>query len=118
LIEKPSKHLAKAPYQSAVPSMSEGNITGVDTRALGVAVVALGGGRMRAADSIDPAVGLLDLRTLGDCIQVGQSLGVVHARTEAGLHNAIAAVQAAYTLGKSAASIKPMIAERIEGHVS
>jgi thymidine phosphorylase len=115
LIERPSKHLAKAPFQSVVPSVSEGTITGVNTRALGVAVVALGGGRMRAADAIDPAVGLQNLRTLGDSIQAGQSLGVVHARTEVGLHSAVAAVQAAYTLGVGMVSVKPMIAERIEG---
>jgi thymidine phosphorylase len=115
LMEKPSKHFAKAPFESTVPSVSEGTITGVDTRALGVAVVALGGGRMRAADAIDPAVGLQNLRALGDSVQVGQSLGVVHARTEAGLHSAVAVVQAAYSVGVGGVSVKPMIAERIEG---
>ena len=115
LMKNPSKHLAKAPCIGPVFSASEGKVTGVDTRALGVAVVALGGGRMRAADSIDPAVGLQNLCAVGDVVHVGQPLGVIHARTEAGLQSAVAAVQAAYTVGTGSVSISPMIAERIEG---
>ena len=115
LMKNPSKHLAKAPFIGPVFSASEGKVTGVDTRALGVAVVALGGGRMRAADPIDPAVGLQNLCAVGDVVHVGQPLGVIHARTEAGLQSAVAAVQAAYTVGTGSVSISPMIAERIEG---
>ncbi len=53
----------------------------VATREIGLAVIALGGGRTRPQDGIDPAVGLTDLARPGDA---GGLLGIVHAADEAG----------------------------------
>ena len=62
LLENPDTHLAEAPFLREVRIRDEGFVTAVDTRALGVAVVALGGGRTRVQDPVDPAVGLSDQR--------------------------------------------------------
>jgi thymidine phosphorylase len=51
----------------------------VDTRALGLVVLALGGGRRRADDSIDPRVGLADVLPPGATVHRGQPLLTVHA---------------------------------------
>src|SRR5262249_47566102 len=58
IVERPERRLPEAPAQHPVFPDRPGVITAVDARALGLAVVALGGGRRRAEDGIDPRVGL------------------------------------------------------------
>jgi len=61
--------------------------------------VALGGGRQRAEDSIDPAVGLADVRGPGDAVGPDQPLAVVHARSTAEAEQAVAMLRAAVMVG-------------------
>jgi thymidine phosphorylase len=75
--------LARAPVIVDVPAPRDGFIVAMDTRAIGLAVIALGGGRLHADDSIDPRVGFSDLRCVGARLQRGESLGRVHARSRA-----------------------------------
>ena len=56
---------------------------------LGLAVVGLGGGRTRPQDAIDFAVGLTDLVGLGDKVEAGQPLAMVHARTQEAAEQAV-----------------------------
>src|SRR5690606_41590620 len=58
LMDKPDAHLESAPVIVPAPALQAGFATSVDTRGLGLAVVALGGGRVRPQDTIDFAVGL------------------------------------------------------------
>ena len=112
LMEHPERHLATVPLVRPVFAEASGHVAAIDTRALGLAVVALGGGRTRAEDSIDPAVGLTDLVSLGARIETGQPLAMVHARSEAAVEAAAATVRSAYRLG-AAAPCPPLIPERI-----
>jgi thymidine phosphorylase len=112
-MERPENYLAAAPIVRPVMADRGGVVSAVDTRALGLAVVALGGGRTRAADAIDHAVGLTDLAELGQRIAPGVPLAMVHARTEAGFEAATKAVQAAYARGDVAPAQPPLIVERI-----
>jgi thymidine phosphorylase len=114
-LEKPEKHLQAAPVIRPVRALSEGYISAVDNRALGIAVVALGGGRARAADQIDPAVGLTALASLGQKLQRGEPLGFVHARSEAAAEMAEKAVAQAYCFALRKPKLGPLIAERIVG---
>lgn len=50
----------------AVYADTEGFVSEMDTRALGMAVVAMGGGRRQASDTIDYSVGFTDMARLGD----------------------------------------------------
>ena len=61
LIDKPARHLEAAPIVRPAPALANGTVQAIDTRAVGIAVVALGGGRARAADLIDHAVGFTRL---------------------------------------------------------
>jgi thymidine phosphorylase len=94
------RHLPRAPVIRAVPAPAAGYVTGIETRAVGVAVVALGGGRVRPGDAIDPAVGLSGLASVATVLGAGDPLAMVHARDEARAAAAIAAVQAAYSIGE------------------
>ena len=81
LLENPEKHLPVAPIKVSVKAQASGIVTGIDTRGLGLVVVALGGGRMRPDDHIDYSVGLSDLVRIGDQVSSGTEVAVVHART-------------------------------------
>jgi len=107
LVEHPERHLAPAPVVRRVEA--EGPVAGVDTRALGLAVIGLGGGRTRPQDGIDPRVGFSDLARPGPGTGL---LGIVHAADEDGAERAEAALRAAYRMA-APASERPAILERI-----
>ncbi|KAB8066129.1 thymidine phosphorylase [Janthinobacterium violaceinigrum] len=109
LIENPDKHLEKAPFIVPAPALSAGFANVRDCRGIGLAVVALGGGRRRPSDSIDFAVGLTDLVGLGEQVSVGQPLAMVHARTEAAAQQAVKEIQDAYAISAVALTANPMI---------
>lgn len=100
LVSRPERHLAAAPVQRAVLADQAGRIAAVDTRAVGLAVVALGGGRLRAEDRIDHAVGLTGLAGLGDEVGPERPLCIVHARDEASAERAARTLRDAYVLGE------------------
>ncbi|WP_431860614.1 thymidine phosphorylase [Azospirillum sp.] len=113
LLEAPDRHLATAPVVRAVPPPRRGVVAAIDTRALGVAVVALGGGRTRVTDPVDPAVGLDGVAGLGDAVDADRPLAVVHARTGSDADRAAAAVQAAFTVADTAPERGPLVAMRV-----
>ncbi|MEO1788689.1 MAG: thymidine phosphorylase [Pseudomonadota bacterium] len=94
--------LPVAPVQRAVPAPAAGVVTAIDGRALGEAVVHLGGGRLVQTDRIDPSVGLSQTRALGDTLEQGDALAVVHAADDSAAEAAAQAVLAAYVLGDRA----------------
>ena len=109
LVENPDKHLETAPFIVPAPALSAGFANVRDCRAIGLAVVALGGGRRRPTDSIDFAVGLTDLVGLGEQVSVGQPLAMVHARTEAAAQQAVKELQEAYAISAVALTANPVI---------
>jgi thymidine phosphorylase len=115
LLARPDRHLAVAPLIVAVPSLRDGFVTEIDTRSLGMAVVALGGGRRRAADAIDFAVGLSAIAALGTDVGSGSPLAMVHARTRAAADAAVSAVQEAMRVGAEAPAPGPALYQRVRG---
>ncbi len=115
LMEHPDKHLPRAPLVRPVLAEKAGVVTEIDTRALGMSVVALGGGRTRSADPIDHAVGLTDMVALGDRVEAGQPLAMIHARDEAGFAAAAAMIAQAMTVGEGGAVIGALVQARITG---
>ena len=115
LLEAPAAHLPSAPVVREVVADRDGIVTSVDTRAVGLVVVALGGGRTRPQDPIDHAVGLTGLAGTGDGVGSDRPLGIVHARTEEMADVAAAALRAAYSLGDAGVPSAPVVVERIAG---
>ena len=70
-------------------------------------MVELGGGRRHAAHPVDHAVGLTEVRAIGDEVGPDRPLALVHARDEAGLAAATARLLAAYQIADEA--VPPMI---------
>ncbi|MBH9554265.1 thymidine phosphorylase [Inhella gelatinilytica] len=111
LVERPERHLPVAPVQRAVPAPRAGVLVGQDTRAIGMAVIELGGGRRVAADPIDPRVGFSAVCPLGRTVQAGEALAVVHAADEAAAERAVQAYQAACCIGDVGPEATPLVAE-------
>lgn len=100
LLERPDSHLAAAPLVRAVRAERPGMVTAQDVRALGLAVVALGGGRTRPTDPVDPAVGLSAVAAIGTAVGPDAApLCLVHARDAAAADAAEAAVRRAFAIG-------------------
>lgn len=112
-VERWPDRLPAATVIREVPATGTGYVTGIDGEMLGNAVVRLGGGRQREGDRINPSVGLSDLAGLGEEIGTGDPLCMVHASTEAAAEEAIAAVQAAYSLGQQVKDDPPLVLKRI-----
>lgn len=112
-IERWPDRLPAAPVTREVTCPRAGFVTRIDTEALGLAVVHLGGGRLRDGDRVNPSVGLSDLAAIGEDVTAGLPLALVHAATEADALAAVAAVRAAYHIGDAAPDEPPLILGRI-----
>jgi len=112
-IKRMDSYLPAPTLSKAVYADGAGIVSAMDTRALGMAVVALGGGRQRASDSIDYSVGLSDVTTLGTQVDPQRPLAIIHAASEAQWQQAAAAVKAAITLSDTAPAITPVVYRRI-----
>ncbi len=103
ILEAPERHLAAAPVTVDAEPAEAGTVTAMDVRAVGLAVVALGGGRAREDDPVDHSVGLTDVAAPGEQVAPGgRPLAVVHAKGEDAASRAAEALRAAYELGDSA----------------
>ncbi len=108
--------LPAAPVVVAAPPDRAGFVERIDVRAVGMAVVELGGGRARAADAIDPAVGFTALAGLGAEVSASAPLALVHARDEAHAQAAAERLRVAYTIGDAPpAASDPVVARIAEG---
>ncbi|HTO72628.1 MAG TPA: thymidine phosphorylase, partial [Gemmatimonadales bacterium] len=90
-----------------------GVVQGVEPRAIGEAVVAMGGGRRRLEDSIDPSVGFVITPRPGDRVAAGQPLASVFARDSNGIAVGMEALKAAIVIAEGPADWLPLIIERI-----
>jgi thymidine phosphorylase len=104
--------LQRAPVVVDVKSPQAGWVQHVNVRALGLVVVALGGGRVTAGAAIDPRVGLDAVARPGCAVQEGGLLARVHAADPASAAAAAAAVQAAFLVGPSARAVTPLVIQR------
>ena len=112
LLEAPSRYLADAPVTLAVDPLTAGVVSSIDVRAVGIAIVNLGGGRAREDDVVDHSVGLTEVAALGERVEPGdRPLALVHARDDETGRQAAHAVRAAYVVGDPPASIPAPVVE-------
>jgi thymidine phosphorylase len=105
-------HLPQAPVVGDVVAPEAGYIAEIAGESLGLAVVAMGGGRRVETDRIDPAVGLTDVLGLGTHVERGQPIATIHARDEASAEATAQAVLAAFRIGE-----RPQIGPLVRGRV-
>ncbi len=112
LLEDPDRHLPAAAVVQEVEPPEAGIVTAVDGRAVGVAIIGLGGGRARETDPIDHSVGLTEVAGLGERVGPGERpLAAVHARDEESFASAARALRSAYVLGDATPEVRNPILE-------
>lgn len=113
LVERPARHLARAPTMLPCPPARGGVLAAMDTREIGLAVVELGGGRARIHDVIDHRVGLSDVAPIGATVGPDRPLAMIHARDAATAARAAARIAAACRIADGAPTPTPVVIERV-----
>lgn len=107
------KHLPLATVAKPVYAEQSGVVTHIDTRAVGMAVVALGGGRQRSSDTLDYSVGLDAIAGLGATVDNQTPLAIIYANSESSWQHAAQRVQQAYCIGEHKPEPNPVIYQHI-----
>ncbi|HYE78754.1 MAG TPA: thymidine phosphorylase [bacterium] len=97
--DDPDAFLPQAPVVEPLWAWRVGTVQGCRPRAVGELVRAMGGGRLSKGDAIDPAVGLVFHRKLGEAVQAGDPLATIHARTPESASMAAEALRDLITVG-------------------
>jgi len=112
-MENCDDYLDKADIIRPVYAQKEGVVLSMNTRAIGLAVVSMGGGRRKATDKIDHAVGFSDFIAIGDSVDENRPLAMVHVRNEAQFSEAEQALREAIVIGTEVPEKKAMVFEKI-----
>ncbi len=111
-VRDPSR-LPKAKRTVAVESQKSGYVTACDCLELGLCGVAMGAGRTRADQKVDPAVGIELAKKPGDRVKRGETLALLHVQSKVGADKHATRVRAAFSVGKQAPKASPILIERI-----
>jgi thymidine phosphorylase len=108
-----ARFLPEANVIREVVATEAGYVAAINGESLGLAVVALGGGRQVESDVIDPAVGLSGLVRLGGRLEKGDVLAVIHAAREDAADRAEAAVRRAIVFADAPPDVPDLIHEMV-----
>jgi len=106
--------LPRAPVHIEVPSLGDGHVQSIDALEVGLAGLELGVGRKKKQDQVDPAAGIVIEAQVGDRVQLGQSLAVVHARSEELARSVIPRLQNAWKLSANEVKRPPHVLARVD----
>lgn len=105
--------LPSAPVRCLVTAPTDGFVVDIDPLAVGKAVVALGGGRRQPTDEIDPRVGVVLLKKVGDTVEAGEGWAELHAADDAGAVAVTKSIEAALRVSSDAPEPRTCIHMRI-----
>jgi pyrimidine-nucleoside phosphorylase len=110
-VRDPSR-LPRAPRTWELRARSAGVLREIDTEAVGLAAVALGAGRARVEDRVDPAVGFIVRKRLGERVERGEPLCTVHEGERSAPRAAVEArLEAAFRVGEEPVTLPPLVLE-------
>lgn len=112
VVDDPSL-LPRARRLIEVRASESGFIREINAREIGVAVLLLGGGRLHKGDTIDPAVGVVMEKKVGDYVHSGEPLAVLHVDDEGNLPEVRERVAQSFLIGGEKPSLPPLIYEVI-----
>lgn len=98
--DAPASFLPLVSESFKVESRRSGYITSVDTTEIGNAIAAIGGGRVRIEDVVDPTVGFMAELKIGDRVSGGDTIGVVYCEDDANAREAARRIQDAYHISE------------------
>jgi thymidine phosphorylase len=105
--------LKPAPVTKPFKAPKAGYLARMDARAIGIALIGLGGGRRNTADTIDLSAGFSEFRPAGIKLAAGDTIALVHAADEAAADRAVAALREVVTIADTPPTPRPVVVERI-----
>jgi pyrimidine-nucleoside phosphorylase len=111
-IDDPTR-LPGTDHRVEVPSSRSGYVTAIACEQVGTACVILGGGRERKEDSVDPAVGIVVHKKIGDAVAVGESLCTIHCRSDAQASRAKSLLEDCYQIAAVPPAHRPALVHRV-----
>ena len=111
--DAPGKFLPLVSHTVKVESRRSGFITRVDTTEIGHTIAAIGGGRVRIEDAVDPTVGFTSEVKLGDEVRAGDAIGIVYCGAPGAADEAARRIQASYVIGDAPPNERPKLVKEI-----
>src|SRR6266571_290164 len=93
------RRLPRARHQSEIPSPASGFVSAIQCEQVGIACVVLGGGREKKDDAVDPAVGIVVHKKVGDAVRSGEALCTIHYNSDSRLAEARRLLEQSYCIG-------------------
>ena len=112
-VENSAKYLVPAAVIKPVVARRTGYLQAMNTRAVGVALIDLGGGRRKTSDKLDLSVGFSQILHTGAKVAKGDTLALVHAADEASANTAVAVLGRILHIDDPQPAPRPMISARI-----
>ncbi|MBE3555541.1 MAG: thymidine phosphorylase [Firmicutes bacterium] len=106
--------LPAAPVVREVFAQQSGHVAAIDALAVGHLAMTLGAGRAKAEDAVDPAVGIVLNKKVGDRVAVGEPLATLHLRTQGGYEASAQALRDAFQLTPQAVPPLPLVLGRVD----
>lgn len=111
-IDDPAR-LPGTDHRVDVPSPKAGYVTAITCEQIGTACVILGGGRERKEDSVDPAVGIVVRKKIGDKVSVGEPLCTIHCHSDAQAARAKSLLEESYQIAAEPPANKQSLLHRV-----
>ncbi len=108
VVDEPSR-LPRAQSEQHVTSHRGGYVTSIHCEQIGVASMMLGGGREKMEDKIDPAVGLILEKKVGDAVKAGETLCTIRYNSDARLRETAALLARSFEIGAQAPLAHPLV---------
>jgi thymidine phosphorylase len=113
LLEQVERYLPVAPVTMPIFPDSEGYLSAVDVRAVGNAIIVLGGGRRKANDRLDLSVGFTGVVPIGTRLDCQTPLCMVHAPSREAAEDAGAAYRSACAISARKSEDRPIVLETL-----
>jgi pyrimidine-nucleoside phosphorylase/thymidine phosphorylase len=110
-----AKRLPQAQHTMPVTSAKAGYVASIQCEQVGTACVILGGGRERKESDVDPAVGIVLHKKVGDRVDEDESIATIYYNAEAKASRARQLIEASYVVADTAPSTRRPLVHRIIG---
>jgi len=105
--------LPQASHVELFPAPRRGFVARVEPRAIGRGIIALGGGRTKIEDRVDPSVGFMITAKPGDWVEAGEPLATVFASDRSGVESGRATLRSAIVIADEADPPLPLVSHRV-----
>jgi pyrimidine-nucleoside phosphorylase len=105
--------LPTAENQIPLPAKKSGYVSKADAEAIGRVSLLLGAGRAKTTDTIDPAVGISGLKKIGEPIEAGEPLGIIHSNGQENSAEVLEILNTAFEISSEPVEPPPLVLEII-----